>query len=98
MGQSAEHDQAVDGVRASGRINLHHAQLSPSHAPWDADGVRSGAVRRPYGSNYPPQRQHWNGSWRLVTNLGAVDEDVPFDWVGADDLSAKLRSTATVLE
>jgi hypothetical protein len=33
-----------------------------------------------------------------VTNLGAVDEDVRFDWVAADDLSARLRSTATVLD
>ena len=33
-----------------------------------------------------------------MTNLGAVDEDVRFDWVAADDLSAKLRSTATVLD
>lgn len=33
-----------------------------------------------------------------MTNLGAVDEDVRFDWVAADDLSAKLRSTAPVLD
>jgi hypothetical protein len=40
----------------------------------------------------------WIMSDRMGDNLAGIEEDVPFDWAGAQRLAAELRAAATTLD